>query len=203
MSAKKSRTIKERLKTAKLAERSVQVCLRGDLAAEHDELERRLAAARTEVRTAGGEQRGTSQRMGQKSEAVKLAEQLLALRQQMADEMLDIRVRALPRGDVKDPVSGEVVREGWQTLVRRHPPKPDDEKDVEMGIDFDALMAEATPLCIVDPELDEDDWERLNNVLSSADYDRILGAVWEVNRSGVDLPKSRLASLVMAESDAG
>lgn len=188
MSAKQSRSIKERLKAAKLAERSVQVCLRGDLVAEHDELERRLKAARTDAHTR--EQRGTSRRMGEKSEAVTLAEQLLALRDEMADAMLDIRIRALPRVE-------------WQRHVREHPPKPDDEKDEAMGIDFDALMAVVTPLCVIDPELDEEDWEQLENVLSSADYDRILGAVWEVNRSGVDLPKSRLASLVMAESDAG
>lgn len=185
---KNSRNIKERLKAAKLAERSVQVCLRGDLAAEHDELERRLTNARAGDRAR--EQRGTSRRMGEKSEAVTLAEQLLSLRDEMADAMLDIRVRALPRVE-------------WQRHVRENPPKPDDEKDSAMGVDFDALMAVVTPRCIIDPVLDDEDWEQLNNVLSSADYDRILGAVWEVNRSGVDLPKSRLASLVMAESDAG
>jgi uncharacterized Ntn-hydrolase superfamily protein len=188
MPAKKPPTIKDRLKAAKLPERSVQVCLRGDLAAEFDELERRLAAVRAEER-AGGD-RPSSQRMGQKSEAVVLAEKLTALRRKMAEEMLDIRVRALPRAE-------------WQRHVREHPPQKGDEGDEAMGVDFNALMAVVTPLCIVEPEMDDEDWAALDSVLSSADYDRIMGAVWEVNRTGVDLPKSRLASLVMAENAAG
>ena len=53
-------SIKDRLAAAKLPERSIQVCLRGDLAAEFDELERKLR----EVREDAG-----PRRMATKSEA--------------------------------------------------------------------------------------------------------------------------------------
>lgn len=173
-------TIKERLAAAKLPERSLRVCLRGDLAAEFDDLERQLKEARQ------GES-GGRKRVGSKSDAAVIAEKIQALQEQMAGEMLDLRIRALPRAE-------------WQALVRKYPPG-DDEGDKAVGANLSGLMEEAIPACVVSPELDAEDWEQLNSVLSAAEYDRLLTVVWDVNRSGVDVPKSRLASLVMTERD--
>lgn len=175
-------TIKERLAAAKLPERSLEVCLRGDLAAEHDDLERQLKVARQS-------EGGGRKRVGSKSDAKTIAEKMQAVREQMAGEMLELRIRALPRAE-------------WQALVRKNPPVKDDEGDKALGVNLAGLMEEAIPRCVVEPELDADDWEQLNTVLSAAEYDRLLSVVWDVNRSGVDIPKSRLASLVMTESDA-
>ena len=173
--------IKERLATAKLPERSVQVCLRGDLAAEFDDLEAKLKKARA---AEGG------RRLASKGDAAQIAEQIRDLEDRMSEEMLTVRVRALPRAE-------------WNRVMLQHPPAKDaSEGDKAMGVNFEAFMSDVMPRCIVDPDLDEDDWARLNDVLSSADYGKILDAVWAVNRSEVDVPKSRLASLVMAESAA-
>lgn len=184
MSAPRSKSLKDRLKAAKLPERSLQVCLRGDLQAEFDELERQLHAARADTGPAG------RRRVGEKSDALAIVEKQNAIREQMAAEMLDIRVRALPRAE-------------WAALIRKYPPQDDHAGDKAMGVNLEGLMAEAIPACVVDPTLDDDDWAALDAVLSSADYDRILSAVWDVNRSGVDVPKSRLASLVTAERELG
>lgn len=174
-------SIKERLAAAKLPERSVQVCLRGDLAAEFDMLEAKLKDARASE---------GSRRLASKGDAVQIAEQIRDLAERMSEAMLTVRVRALPRAE-------------WNRIMLQHPPGKDaSEGDKAMGVSFEAFMADVMPRCIVDPELDEDDWATLNNVLSSADYGKILDAVWAVNRSEVDVPKSRLASLVMAESAA-
>lgn len=175
-------SIKDRLAAAKLPERSLQVCLRGDLMAEFDDLERQLRDARQESPTG-------RRRVGSRPESTQIAEQMEALRERMAGEMLDLRVRALPRED-------------WQALVRQHPPRKGNAGDDAMGVNLESLMAEAIPACVFEPEMDDDDWTRLNRVLCSADYDRLLSAVWDVNRSGVDIPKSQLASLVMAERAA-
>ncbi len=180
MSKKAKPSLKDRLAAAKPAERSVDVCLRGDLRAEHDRLERELSRVRS----------GVARTLGDRAEEAGLAEQIERLQEQMADEMLTITVRALSRPD-------------WRKLVEQHPPRPDVEGDRILGANFQGLMEEAAPLCVVDPDLDEEDWERLNAVLSSGDFDRLFTAVWEVNREGGDVPKSRLASRVMAESGAG
>jgi len=182
MSAKRSQSVKDRLKAAKLPERSLQVCLRGDLQAEFDDLERQLREAREAPAATG-------KRIGSKPDALAIVEQQAALREQMADEMLDLRIRALPRSE-------------WVALVRGNPPRQGNEGDEAMGVNLEGLMPAAIPRCVVEPELDDEDWQNLNDHLSSGDYDRLMTTVWDVNRSGVDVPKSRLASLVMAESAA-
>ena len=167
-------SIKERLAAARLPERSLQVCLRGDLVAEFDDLERQLQEAR---QTPG------RRRLNAGSDAAEIVEKMEALQEQMAAEMIDVRLRALPQAE-------------WQALYRKYPPADDNDGDKAMGVNLVDFMAEAIPACIIEPELDEEDWARLNEVLCAADYDRLLTAVWDVNRSGVDVPKSQLASLV-------
>jgi hypothetical protein len=49
---------------------------------------------------------------------------------------------------------------------------------------------------VVDPELDADDWARLDQVLNDRDWQTLMDAVFEVNRGGHEVPKSLLASLV-------
>lgn len=169
-------TIKERLAAAKLPERSLQVCLRGDLAAEFDELERQLREAR---------QTSPRRRVGSKADDTALAERIEALREQMASEMLTLRLRALPHAE-------------WQELRRKH--RDDEDKTNALGIKLEPFLSDVLPRSVVEPEMDADDWERLNEVLSAGDFDRLTLTVYDLNSSGVDVPKSRLASLVMAES---
>ena len=147
MSAKRSQSVKDRLKAAKLPERSLQVCLRGDLQAEFDDLERQLREAREAPAKPG-------KRVGSKPEAMAIVEKQAALREQMADEMLDLRIRALPRAE-------------WVDLVRQNQPRPGNDGDEAMGVNLEGLMPAAIPRCVVEPELDEEDWTQLNAVLSS------------------------------------
>lgn len=175
--AKKPKALKDRLAAAKPAERSVDVCLRGDLRGEWDALERELKRLRKAV---------SNRSMVEQAREAEIAAEMDALEKAMAGEMLTLTFRALPRSD-------------WRKLVDQHPPREGHDGDRVMGANFQALMEEVAPMCAVAPELDEDDWERLNTVLSSGDFDRIFTAVWEVNREGGDVPKSPLASRVMAE----
>lgn len=182
---RKPKNIKDRLAKARLAEKTVRVCLRGDLAAEFESLEQQLKAAIEDERREDTRPR----RSGQKPESVRLAERQEKVREQMADEMLTLTVRALPQ-------------HRWREIVAKHPPREDHDGDRALGVNLQPFAAEVMPLCIVDPELDDEDWERLNDVISSGDFDRIFDAVWSVNRSGVDLPKSLTASRVMAVYNA-
>ena len=173
-------SIKDRLAAAKLPERSIQVCLRGDLAAEFDELERKLR----EVREDAG-----PRRVATKSEAAEIAGKMRELQEQMRAEMVTLRVRALPRAE-------------WQKIVRDNPPREDNAGDMAVGGNLTGIMEHAIPRCVVEPEMDAEDWEQFNNVISAGDYDQLMTVVFDVNRSGASVPKSRLASLVMSESDA-
>jgi hypothetical protein len=173
---------KSLLATAALPEDSLQVCLRGDLAARHSELDRTLQAA---LRSQG------PATLGDAADTATLAEELQTIEAAMRDASVTIRVRALPRAD-------------WQALVAKHPPREGHEGDQSQGCDFPGLMAAAIPLCIVDPVIDQETWDRFNDVLSAGDYDRLLAAVWQINRGGTSVPKSRLASLMIrANSDDG
>lgn len=174
---KKPKALKDRLAAAKPAERSVDVCLRGDLRAEYDVKERELKRLRSGSVPAS---------LSSQADEARLAQEMIDLHAQMADEMLTLTVRAMQRAE-------------WRSYVLKHPPRPDHDGDKFMGVNFQALMEEAAPACVVDPQLDEDDWNRLNDVLSSGDFDRIFTAVWEVNREGGDVPKLLLASRVIAE----
>ena len=66
-----------------------------------------------------------------------------------------------------------------------------------MGADFEPLMDEAVRLCVVEPVMDEDDWVKFAEVMTSRMFDLLSGAVWAVNRGESDVPKSLLASRVI------
>lgn len=177
-------TLKDRLAAARPAERYVEVCLRGDLRAEHDKAEADLRRLRTRDGTPA------TRSAGDAAEEHALAERIVALEEQMAGEMLGLTVRAMP------------TRE-WSALILRHPPRAGVKADEALNVNFQALMEEAVPACVVDPELDADDWARLGDVLSNSDWETLSGAVFDVNRGGTEVPKSLLASLTIRGGSTG
>jgi hypothetical protein len=83
----------------------------------------------------------------------------------------------------------------WRELVRKFPPGKDDKGG--LGVDILALMGEAIPASVVEPDdMDDDDWQMLNDSAPAAEMTRLMNVVWELNTQGVDVPKSRLASVV-------
>jgi hypothetical protein len=174
MSAKRSKTTKELLAAAKLPERSVSICLRGDLVADIEARERDLAAAVADD--------ASNKRLGTKSQAPAIAADIEAMRAEMSDSMLHMRLRAL-------------TTTKWRELVRKFPPGKDDKGG--LGVDILALMGEAIPASVVEPDdMDDDDWRMLNDSAPAAEMTRLMNVVWELNTQGVDVPKSRLASVV-------
>jgi hypothetical protein len=174
MSAPKSKSTKELLAAAKLPERSVSICLRGDLVADINALERELAAEVAE--------QTTNKRLGSKSKAKELADAIEGKRAEMAESTLDMRLRALTAGR-------------WRELVRKYPPTKDDQTG--LGVDLLPFMGEAIPASVVEPaDMDEDDWQTFNDNVPPSEINRLMNLVWELNTQGVDIPKSRLASVV-------
>lgn len=181
MSAPKSKTTKELLAAAKLPERSVAICLRGDLVADIHALERELDAL---VKDAADNRRMTS-KSGQSAKAKAIE----AKQAEMADHTLTFRLRAL-------------TSTKWRELVRKYPPAKDDVS--RLGVDLVAFMGEAIPASVVEPsDMDADDWETFNENVPTAEITRLMSAVWELNTEGVDIPKSPIASVVNRRNSEG
>ena len=167
-----SKTAKDIIAAARLPERTVTICVRGDLVADIEALEAELKTVL--------EERVTNGRLasGGKKRSEELAAEISGKQAEMVEHTLSVRVRAL-RPSV------------WRELVAKYPAKED-------GMAFDVLpfMGEAIPASTVAPELDADDWAALNEALPNAEMGKLIDAVWELNIKGVDVPKSRLASAV-------
>lgn len=174
MSAPKSKSTKERLKAARLPERSVSVCLRGDLIADIQELERELEAmVKAEA---------TDKRMSSKSGQKAKADEIQAKQAEMAEESISFRLRAL-------------TATRWRELARKYPPPKDD--TAKLGVDLIPFMGEAIPLSVVSPDdMDDEDWETFTDNVPSSELSKLMSAVWELNTEGVDIPKSLIASVV-------
>jgi hypothetical protein len=171
---------KKLLSEAKLPERSVQVCLRPDLAAEYEQAERELEQTQENpVNSLAGDPR-----------VPQLLSRMDGLREEMRGHTRTFLFRALPR-------------RAWRELVAEHPPRQTVEEDGTIGVNqmdrtlgingetfFDAIIRR----CLVSPELDEEDWEVLSDKLTDRQFDLLSDAAWSVNRGEFDIPFSRLAS---------
>ena len=169
------------LKAAKLPERTVPVCLRADLVAEHERLDRELVALRRNPPDSlGGDGRG------------ELADRIRELEAEMAAAVYDFRLRALPSA-------------GFRALLAAHPPRKDDVdvvvSDADLGFNPDTFFPAIARACIVDPELDDDTWAELDEKLTHRQFDDLAQAAWRLNCGDVDVPFSRAASTLSPVTD--
>lgn len=172
------------LAAARPAERTVPLCLRGDLVAEFEDLDRQLEQAR---RSAGDS-------LAAGSDVVVISQQLEALRAQMQAATKTFRLRALPRRQ-------------WRELVAAHPPRRDDNgKPLEsdtIGVNADSYFDAVIRASVVEPKLTGEQWTRLlDEVLSDRQFDQLADAAWGLNRRDVEVPFSRAASRILQTSDA-
>lgn len=175
---------KDIIAAAALPERTVVVCVRGDLLADIDtlteELQAELADAKANGRLAG--------RNKSTPRAQELTEAIEAKRVEMTEHTITFRLRAL-----KPSV--------WRALVAKHPPA----KNSGMVVDLLGFMGDAIPASTVEPELDAEDWKALleEERLPVAEVGKLIDAVWDLNYSAVDVPKSRMPSAATRTSSAG
>jgi hypothetical protein len=181
------KSFKAMLAEAKLPEKTVPICLRGDLVAEFEDAERLLEAA--------SEHRNDSLDGG--GDVGELAERIEALREQMREDTYTFRLRALPKRD-------------FRALVSDHPPRRvtneagDEEfhqQDRFLGVNFETFFDALIRASVVDPELDDADWVvLLQEKLTDKQYDKLADGSWTLNRSDVDIPFSHAASLISRTS---
>lgn len=160
-------------------EKTVPICLAGDLQAEFEELERDLAVARD--KPADGTLAG-----GANPLATQLAQQIMELRERMRQHTRTFRFRGLSRRQFSD-------------LVTKYPPSEDDKEDGK-DVDWEAFGVALIAACAVEPAMTEEKAASLVDALTSAQYDSLFSAAWSVNKRDVDVPFSFAASAVLQSS---
>lgn len=169
------KNFKALMSEAKLPARTVLICLRGDLVAEHEQAERDLEQAQ---RTVGDSLAGGTA-------VAEIVEQIEALEEQMRESQYPFRLRALPRPQ-------------WRDLVAAHPPRRGEDGAIvdtdRPGVNADTFFEAMIRACLIDPELTDEEWKQLDETLTDRQFDDLSDAAWAVNRREVDIPFSRAAS---------
>lgn len=178
-------SILDKLSAAKLPETTVPICLRGDLVAEIERLDRELVTASGTAST--GMEDGAHLR--------ELAERIEALRAEMAgdDANHTFVLRAL---------SGPAYRQ----MKAEHPARLDEQgqvvaEDRITGANVDTLAVPLLRACCVDPVLDDATWRAVEPVLTDGQFDDLVNAALLVNQGRVSVPFSRAASKVMRSTE--
>lgn len=163
---------------AQPAQRSMTLCLRGDLVSEYEELDRqREEAVRLDL--------GDSLASG--GTAAAIAAQMDALREQMKSATITVVLRAMSRRNFLKLCSVHPVRRDEDNK-----PNPN---DVGLGVNTDTIWDPLIRACWVSPDITKARLTRvLDEVLSDAQYSGLAGLAWEVNRGDVDIPFSYAAS---------
>lgn len=171
--------LKTALAEARLPERTVPICLRGDLIAELENLERRLDEA---------QQRPVDSLEGNGSGD--LVDRIEALQDEMRASTITFRLRALPKPR-------------WRALLAAHPPRRDaatDEpvaEDAQIGLNLETFFDAMIRACLIEPEVDDKTWALMageDGRLTDRQLGRLSDAAWEVNRGDVSIPFSHAAS---------
>ncbi|MET0419312.1 MAG: hypothetical protein ABW022_25140 [Actinoplanes sp.] len=178
------KNFKEMLSKAKLPQRTLPLCLRGDLVGQIEDLERQLAEAERAD--------ATSHSIEDESDTVRIAGEIEALREEMRESTYTFVVQALP---------GPAFRE----LKEKHPPRENDEgqiltEDSLLDANYDTFLEPLLRACCVDPILDDETWSELEPKLSDNQYSQLLALAFYVNKGVVDVPFSHAASRLLRKN---
>lgn len=171
------------LAEASLPERTVSLCLRGDLQAQWEDLQRDLEVARKQPETDS---------LGDVPATRAIADAIGELEQRMAASTLTLRLRALPQYASKP----EVVT--WGRLWKQHPVPEEgaDERDRNLGINCASFFPALVKACTVAPVMSPERWDKLLGVLSDGQYSILTTTAWVLNRNDADVPFSFAASQI-------
>jgi len=176
------KNFKAMLNAAKLPERTVEICLRGDLVAEHQQAERDLERAE---KAAGNSLAGNG--------TAEIAERIQALEAEMQESVYTFRLRALPKPEFRAFKAEYPVR-----IEDGEPNK----QDAVFGFDVDKGFEPLARMCLIDPELDDETWAQLMGKVNEQQFEELAAAAWVLCRGDVDIPFSFAASRLMSASGA-
>lgn len=169
-----------------LATKSTQICLRPDLIQAWEEANEVLVASRAQDTT--GEMR-MADRTSPSAASKKAAKRVKELEDEIEANAITFTFRALPKDE-------------WRALCEQHPPRKGNQIDQFLGHDKDAVEDAAVRKCMIDPVFDDASWGELLAVCNPSEWNELRETVREVNGSVTNLPKSQLASQVLAKRGA-
>jgi hypothetical protein len=171
------KNFKAMLAEAKLPERTVEICLRGDLIAEHQQAERDLERAK---KAGGNSLAGDG--------SGEIAERIQALEAEMQESIYPFRLRGLPGPD-------------FRAFKAEHPIRIEDgeanKQDAVFGFNVETGFQPLTRMCLVDPEPDDETWAQMLAKLTENQFEELAACAWILNRGDVDVPFSSAASELM------
>lgn len=164
----------ELIQNARPAERTLPLCMRGDLQAEWEELHRQLEEL---GKTAGRDS------LNPPPAAVELRERILAVQEEMAAGTVVFRVRAMGK-------------KAYNEAVTNNPPRPGNAFDNEphVGYNIEAVEREQVRQGIVFPELDDATFAHLEDTLTQWQWGQLVRTANEVNLGPVTVPFSLAVS---------
>lgn len=171
-------TLDEIISGAVLPERTVRLCLRGDLTGALEQAQAELAAAKSVIPTSlsGG--------TGVPAARAKVDQ----LQAQVDDAAVEFKLRG-------------VTSRTWADLVAENPPREDNTGDATFGYNTDALFAALVSRCLVEPTVTPEQVDSLIDALSAGQWDLLVEAAIAVSRRKVDVPFSPPASPPTEVSD--
>lgn len=173
---------RDKVKQGRLPEEVVKLTLRGDLAAEHEQLVEQIEQVR---------ERGSSSLAGNGTAALKA--RIREIEAEAADSVVAFKLRALPRAKR----AGD-DRPTWRELADLHPPRVTDgvmdaRDRIAGGVNRDTFPEPMVRACLIALDDDEDppgdaDWAELVGGLTDGQFDALVNACWGLNRGVVDVP---------------
>jgi hypothetical protein len=160
-------------------ERTVRLCLAGDLQAEFERLEAELVEARQKPESAptlGGSQMDPR--------VTELARQIEELRELMLEHTVVFRFAGLPS-------------KAYSDMVAKHPPKDGSKRG---DVDMDGYSLDLVASCAVEPKMTVDEARQLSEALTQAQWDSLVSAAYACNKEEFDVPFSWTASAVLGSS---
>jgi hypothetical protein len=159
----------------RLPERVYPLCMRADLRAEWEQAEQELAKAEAQARDSLA---------GVGAAGKKVASRIQQLEQEMADHTIGIKLRA-------------VTHKGWSDLLAAHPPREDSD---DGAFNTDTFGVGLLSACALDPAMTFEQAGLLVDRLTIGQWNDLFNTLWQLNRSGDDIPKSRRASEALRKS---
>lgn len=186
--------IKALIREAELPEQPVPICLRTTLQHQYEDACNRLAAA--EKANAAAAAAGTTSLAGTETVDLKaIADEIEAIREQMAEKTVTFRFHGLPR---HRPAGDD--RPTWPKLWAAHPPREDNAKDAEAGVNEETFFPALLHASLIDPEMDTDDWDELISRITDGQYELLCNVAWGLSRGQVSVPFSQAAWRIRATS---
>lgn len=165
-------SVKDKIARAALPERTISICLRGDLDAEHQRLTTEVLKLKAT---------GASSLAG--ADLGDLPDRIEALRLEIEAESIVVRLRAL-------------TRRRWSELIAQHPARPGNERDAKVGLNAFGFYSTAIRESAIDCELDAADWATLlgdadtDGLLTDGQWDQLIRSINELNQSPASVPFS-------------